>query len=305
MRTSDLPGRMAVRTPMQWRSGKLGGFSMTNDPEQLCRPFPGPPYSPDEVNVVAQRHDPDSLFSFVRERIRCYRECPELGWGVVTVLDHDVPSALVHRSDWAAGPCCSATTWASSRSPLAFRSSTNPAVRCVSICSIDRSGCRLRRTGHSPSTLMRSAPDGFGWSTAGPLSCSDSSAVRTCRRLTAMGRRTAMGQRTAMVKPPAATFNGQAAGSTAILIQLPAVPVITGHRGRSVAGDGDRALFSCARLRGQQPSECPPPSVTRVATSGMTSSASILPVPRLVSAADRVGTRTVFLPQLHRDQLGR
>jgi maltose alpha-D-glucosyltransferase/alpha-amylase len=96
----DLPSRMAVRTPMQWRSGKLGGFSAVADPDLLCRPFPSHPYSPNEINVVAQRHDPESLFSFVRERIRCYRECPELGWGVVSVLDHDVPSALVHRTDW-------------------------------------------------------------------------------------------------------------------------------------------------------------------------------------------------------------
>ena len=98
----DLDGRMAVRTPMQWQPGKTGGFS-TADPADLCRPFPGTPYGPDQVNVVTQRHDPDSLFSFVRERIRCYRDCPELGWGRLTILDHDQPSALVHRTDWHDG----------------------------------------------------------------------------------------------------------------------------------------------------------------------------------------------------------
>ena len=77
----DLEGRMAVRTPMQWQPGALGGFSRVADPAALCRPFPAAPYGPDQVNVVSQRHDPDSLFSFVRERIRCYRECPELGLG--------------------------------------------------------------------------------------------------------------------------------------------------------------------------------------------------------------------------------
>jgi glycosidase len=98
----DLDGRMAVRTPMQWQPGQLGGFS-TASADELCRPFPGAPYGPDQVNVIGQRQDPDSLFSFIRERIRAYRECPELGWGTVTVLDHDVRSVLVHRCDWRDG----------------------------------------------------------------------------------------------------------------------------------------------------------------------------------------------------------
>jgi glycosidase len=99
----DLDGRMAVRTPMQWHSGELGGFSHTTDPADLCRPFPPAPFGPDQVNVVSQRHDPDSLFSFLRERIRCYRECPELGWGAPTVLEHEVRSVLAHRCDWRDG----------------------------------------------------------------------------------------------------------------------------------------------------------------------------------------------------------
>ena len=99
----ELPGRMAVRTPMQWRPGATGGFSSVDDPRALCRPFPPAPFGPDQINVVAQRHDPTSLMSFVRGRIRCYQECPELGWGAVTVLDHDARSVLAHRCDWSGG----------------------------------------------------------------------------------------------------------------------------------------------------------------------------------------------------------
>ena len=43
----DLPGRMAVRTPMQWQPGALGGFSTAPTPELLCRPFPAGPFGPD------------------------------------------------------------------------------------------------------------------------------------------------------------------------------------------------------------------------------------------------------------------
>lgn len=100
-----LEGRLAVRSPMQWSAGPLGGFTADADldPGRLTRPFPEPPYAPDQVNVADQRHDPASLLAFVRERIRCYRENAEFGWGRTTVLDHELPSVLAHRSDWAGG----------------------------------------------------------------------------------------------------------------------------------------------------------------------------------------------------------
>ncbi|MBM9469425.1 alpha-amylase family protein [Nakamurella leprariae] len=99
----SLDGRMAVRTPMQWAPGELGGFSAVDDPDRLCRPFPDPPFAPDQVNVMAQRHDPESLLSWMRRRIRTYRECPELGWGTATVLDHPLATVFAHRCDWEGG----------------------------------------------------------------------------------------------------------------------------------------------------------------------------------------------------------
>jgi maltose alpha-D-glucosyltransferase/alpha-amylase len=98
----DLPGRLAVRTPMQWKPGPDGGFS-TAKPADLVRPFPGGGFGPDEINVANQRHDPDSLLAFVRQRIRIYRECPELGWGSMQIIEHDALSVLAHRCDWDGG----------------------------------------------------------------------------------------------------------------------------------------------------------------------------------------------------------
>jgi trehalose synthase len=92
-------GRMAVRTPMQWTSEPGGGFT-TGDPDSVVRPFPGGAYSPKRVNVADQRRDPESLYSFVRELVRFYRECPELGWGTFTALDCELPGIFAHRSDW-------------------------------------------------------------------------------------------------------------------------------------------------------------------------------------------------------------
>ena len=97
-----LDGRMAVRTPMQWQPGPAGGFS-TAAPRELCRPIPPAPYDADHVNVRDQRHDRDSLLTWMQERIQRYRECPELSWGTSTALDHDVAAVLAQRSDWEGG----------------------------------------------------------------------------------------------------------------------------------------------------------------------------------------------------------
>ncbi|MBC6458746.1 trehalose synthase [Actinomadura sp. HBU206391] len=93
----DIPGRMAVRTPMQWRSGDGAGFSAA-DPDR----FPGPvvegDYGPDRVNVGAQLGDPDSLLSWISLLVRRYRENPELAWGECTVLDTGTDAVLAHRT---------------------------------------------------------------------------------------------------------------------------------------------------------------------------------------------------------------
>ncbi len=129
-----LDGRMAVRTPMQWHSGALGGFSTAKDPSLICRPFPPAPYGPDQVNVVDQRHDPDSLFSFLRGRIRAYRESPELGWGTVSILEHAVTSVFAHRCDWAGGSLLLCHNLGSSAEKVALSlPGTEPGTRCVDL----------------------------------------------------------------------------------------------------------------------------------------------------------------------------
>ncbi|QFZ20085.1 alpha-amylase family protein [Saccharothrix syringae] len=65
----SLEGREAVRTPMWWDA------------------------------AAEQRRDPDSLLSWVRLLVERYRECPELAWGTVRVIDTAEPSVLAHRCD--------------------------------------------------------------------------------------------------------------------------------------------------------------------------------------------------------------
>jgi trehalose synthase len=91
----DIPGRSAVRTPMQWTAEKNGGFSQAAPSRLIARP-PGDGYAPQHVNAADQIEDRESLLHFFRDLISRYRISPELGWGAFEVLEQPVDSVLVH-----------------------------------------------------------------------------------------------------------------------------------------------------------------------------------------------------------------
>lgn len=96
----ELPERTALRTPMQWTSGRNAGFS-TAPAERLVRPvIAGGDFGYERVNVTSQRRDHHSLLSWFERMIRTLRECPEVGTGRCSLPDVDVPRhVLVHRFD--------------------------------------------------------------------------------------------------------------------------------------------------------------------------------------------------------------
>jgi maltose alpha-D-glucosyltransferase/alpha-amylase len=81
----SLPGRLAVRNPMQWSPGSAGGFTTSDEPYRPVHA--GGPAGYRSVNVADQRDDPGSQHSWVARVIRVRRECPELGWGEWRTLD--------------------------------------------------------------------------------------------------------------------------------------------------------------------------------------------------------------------------
>jgi maltose alpha-D-glucosyltransferase / alpha-amylase len=95
----DLPGRDAIRTPMQWSDHRNGGFSDA-PADRLIRPvIDSGDYGYRQVNVTRQRLDPNSLLSWFERMIRSLRECPEVGTGSCTLLDVKVPRhVLVHQA---------------------------------------------------------------------------------------------------------------------------------------------------------------------------------------------------------------
>ncbi|HRO29508.1 MULTISPECIES: alpha-amylase family protein [Micrococcaceae] len=106
----DAPGRLSVRTPMQWDPGRNGGFSTAAPSRLAARPVTGA-YGPEHVNALQARKDPDSLYHHIRRLIHAYRRSPEIGWGELEILEHSAAGApadstesvLAHRLSWG-GP---------------------------------------------------------------------------------------------------------------------------------------------------------------------------------------------------------
>jgi maltose alpha-D-glucosyltransferase/alpha-amylase len=97
----SLPGRLAVRSPMQWSSRPAGGFSASATPYRPARA--GGPYGYRAVNVLDQRHDPDSLYSWLAHAIQVRRQCPEFGWGEWRTLKVSDPRVLAIETRWRDG----------------------------------------------------------------------------------------------------------------------------------------------------------------------------------------------------------
>jgi maltose alpha-D-glucosyltransferase/alpha-amylase len=98
----SLPGRTAIRTPMQWSFQPHGGFTTSDSPVHPV--ISGGDYGFETVNVTAQRGDPDSLLSWFETMIRTLREAPEIGSGSCTHVDVELPAGLLaHRADGSTG----------------------------------------------------------------------------------------------------------------------------------------------------------------------------------------------------------
>jgi glycosidase len=98
----SIPGRLSVRTPMQWSPAENGGFSDA-PADALVAPLVEGDYGPAAVNVADQRRDPESLLNFFERLMRLRKQCPEIGFGRGQVLDAGDPAVFASRCDWRGG----------------------------------------------------------------------------------------------------------------------------------------------------------------------------------------------------------
>jgi trehalose synthase len=115
----DIGDRTAVRTPMQWNSGRNGGFSNAA-PGRLPRRIVDDGYSPQHVNASDQRHDPDSLLHFMQRLIKRYRASSEIGWGELEVIEHDAPGVLIHSLTGSEGRLVALHNFAAEATSVVF-----------------------------------------------------------------------------------------------------------------------------------------------------------------------------------------
>ena len=91
-----LPDRNGVRTPMHWDSSPNAGFSEYARSERLYAPVLRGEYSPQRVNVAAQRADPDSLFNLIRRMIATRKQHPAFGRGDFHWAVYDNPAIAAY-----------------------------------------------------------------------------------------------------------------------------------------------------------------------------------------------------------------
>ncbi|HYY68885.1 MAG TPA: hypothetical protein VE734_04065 [Terriglobales bacterium] len=95
----ELPGRLSVRTPMQWTAGVNGGFSRAAR-EHLVRPaFAAEASISGRTSVEEQQRDETSLLNWMRKLIHVRRECGEIKNFNCRMVETGSPSVLGIRYD--------------------------------------------------------------------------------------------------------------------------------------------------------------------------------------------------------------
>jgi maltose alpha-D-glucosyltransferase/alpha-amylase len=99
----SLPEREAVRTPMQWDDSANGGFSTANQDDCYNPVIDEGEYAYERINAAAQRDDPDSLLSRVRDLSAARDDCPAIARGSYSLPEPDHKETRVHRFDHGEG----------------------------------------------------------------------------------------------------------------------------------------------------------------------------------------------------------
>jgi len=142
----EIGGRHSVRSPMQWNGERNGGFSEAIPSRLVARPPEGG-YAPEHVNVVDQRHDPESLLRFMTRLVMRYRASSEMGWGEAEVLEHDQPAVLAHSLRADTGRTIAVHNFSSESTAIRIRVADEPEGSVLSDL-LERRTTQLSARGH-------------------------------------------------------------------------------------------------------------------------------------------------------------
>ena len=156
-----LGDRDGVRTPMQWTADRNAGFSTAN-PQRLYLPLIiEQDYHYETVNVEAQRRNPASLLSWMRQLIALRKRHRVLGRGDIEFLEPDNPQVLAFvRADAATATSAAPRAWPTCRGSPSRSSSTCAAF--AGAVPVEVFGRPVRAVGDRPYSLTL-APYGFFW----------------------------------------------------------------------------------------------------------------------------------------------
>ncbi len=93
-----LPERNCARTPMQWSTEPNAGFTTNSKPIMPVISEGG--FGFRQLNVAAQRRDPDSFLNWMERIIRMRKEIPEVGWGDFSFVQLRTPHVLGVAYEW-------------------------------------------------------------------------------------------------------------------------------------------------------------------------------------------------------------
>jgi maltose alpha-D-glucosyltransferase / alpha-amylase len=94
----SLPERNCARTPMQWSTEPNAGF--TTNPKPIMPVISEGAYGFRQLNVAAQRRDPNSFLNWMERIVRMRKEIPEIGWGDFSVLPLRLHNVLAMTYEW-------------------------------------------------------------------------------------------------------------------------------------------------------------------------------------------------------------
>ena len=152
----DIKGRLAVRTPMQWKGGAKGGFSNAAI-KDFVRPLPKGDFSPDRINVADQRKDENSLLNWMERLIRRRKETAELGFGTCTVFDCGENGILAHSCNWDGRVVIALHNFTATSSQVSIEATLDEDVVDVQDIWSDR------RYGPADQAKVEVGPYGYRW----------------------------------------------------------------------------------------------------------------------------------------------